>query len=175
MILSIDEQIDIFILVFSAGIISGIIYDLLEILRMNIKHCKAMIYTEDIIYWIVIIVLLFLVLLDKNYAEIRFFNIAGFFSGMIVYGLVFSKIIKKIIITVLKWIKCILNLLFEIIMTPLRLIWIIIGKPVMTVGNFTKGYLKKLLHLCDYYAKINKKKLSAQIRFIRRKKDKTES
>ena len=47
MILSIDEQIDIFILVFSAGIISGIIYDLLEILRMNIKHCKAMIYTED--------------------------------------------------------------------------------------------------------------------------------
>ena len=58
---------------------------------------------------------------------------------------------------------------------PLRLIWIIIGKPVMTVGNFTKGYLKKLLHLCDYYAKINKKKLSAQMRFIRRKKDKTES
>lgn len=169
MILSIDEQIGIFVFVFMAGLISGTVYDLLEIFRMNIKHGKAMICIEDIIYWIVVIVILFLMLLDKNYAEIRFFNIAGFFAGMLVYNFILSPFVIRLLTAVIKVVKFVIKLLFEIVTTPLRLIWLIIGKPVKSAADFAKGYLKKLLHLCNYYAKINKRRISAQMRFIRRK------
>ena len=100
-------------------------------------------------------------MLDKNHAEIRLFDIAGFFGGMLIYNFLLSPFVIKLII----------KLLVEIIMSPIRLIWLVIGKPVRKAEDFLKGYLKKVLHLSAVYAKINKRRIDNQLRFIRRKKE----
>lgn len=171
MILSIDEQAKIFAYVFAAGILSGIFYDIIELIRINIRHGRAAVCVEDIIYWIVVIVLLFLFLLDKNYAEIRFFNIAGFFSGMIIYNVMMSPTVMKVLIFASKIFRFLLRLVFEIMATPFRLIWLVIGSPVTAAKNTAEGYFKKVLRLGKVYATINKRKFAAQMRFIRRKKE----
>ena len=171
MILSINEQARLFTYVFIAGLASGALYDLIEILRLNVKHKSFFIYVEDIIYWLVVIMLLFLFMLDKNHAEIRLFDIAGFFGGMLIYNFLLSPFVIKALMFVIKIIKLIIKLLVEIIMTPIRLIWLVIGKPVRKAEDFLKGYLKKVLHLSAVYAKVNKRRIDNQLRFIRRKKE----
>ena len=165
MILSINEQARLFTYVFIAGLASGALYDLIEIMRLNVKHKSFFIYVEDII------MLLFLFMLDKNHAEIRLFDIAGFFGGMLIYNFLLSPFVIKALMFVIKIIKLIIKLLVEIIMTPIRLIWLVIGKPVRKAEDFLKGYLKKVLHLSAVYAKINKRRIDNQLRFIRRKKE----
>ena len=83
----------------------------------------------------------------------------------------FQVVISREGMFVIKIIKLIIKLLVEIIMTPIRLIWLVIGKPVRKAEDFLKGYLKKVLHLSAVYAKINKRRIDNQLRFIRRKKE----
>ncbi|GFI61758.1 hypothetical protein IMSAG049_00926 [Clostridiales bacterium] len=171
MILSIAEQAAVFVFVFVSGLSSGAFYDLIEILRMNIKHSRMAVYTEDIIYWLVVIVTLFLFLLDKNYADIRLFNIAGFFFGMIIYNVFLSPTIIKILMIIIRIIRKILRLLFEIILTPFKLIWLVIGSPIKKASGFVSLRCKKVLHLSSVYAKMSKRKFADQMRFIRHKKE----
>lgn len=171
MILSIDEQAGIFISVLMSGLASGLFYDLIEIFRMNVRHSRAAVCAEDITYWIVVIVLLFLFMLDKNYADIRFFNIAGFFAGMALYNVFISPLVIKILTFVTKLLRSLLRVFIEILLTPFRLIWLVIGAPVKLCGNTVESYLKKVLHLGAVYAKINKRRFADQMRFIRRKKE----
>ena len=74
MILSISEQAELFFCVFAAGCAAGVFYDIIEVFRMNFPHKKTLVCIEDLIYWMSVIILLFLFMLEKNYAEIRFFN-----------------------------------------------------------------------------------------------------
>ncbi len=171
MILSINEQAGIFLCVFAAGVISGICYDLIELLRLCVKHGKAAVCIEDVMYWIVVIVLLFLFLLDKNYADIKLFNILGFFLGMLAYKFTMSRAVMKVLIIAARIVRLAVKLLLEIIFTPFRLIWLVIGNPVMTLECALERCLKKVLHSGHIYAKINRNRIAGQMRFIRRKKE----
>ena len=84
MILSISEQAELFFCVFAAGCAAGVVYDIIEVFRMNFPHKKTLVCIEDLIYWMSVIILLFLFMLEKNYAEILLFDIIGFFLGMLV-------------------------------------------------------------------------------------------
>lgn len=171
MILSIDEQARIFMYVFAAGIAAGLFYDIIELLRNCIKHSKAAVCAEDILYWTVVIVLLFLFMLKKNSAEIRFFNIIGFFAGMLFHNLLLEKPVIKIMTVLVNVIRMLIRLLFEVVMTPFRLVWLIIGEPVKYLYNLGGGYFKKVLHLSRVYAKIRKRRFADQMRFIRHRKE----
>ena len=171
MILSINEQARIFLYVFAAGIISGIFYDLIELLRLCVEHGKAAVCIEDVLYWIVVIVLLFLFLLDKNYADIKLFNILGFFLGMLVYKFAMSRAVMKVLVIAAKIVRFTVKIFLEIIFTPFRLIWLIIGKPVTALKCASESCLKKVLHSGRIYVKINRKRFADQMRFIRRKKE----
>ncbi len=169
MILSVNDQAVLFLHVFCAGGAAGMLYDLIEVFRSNIKHKKAVVYIEDVFYWIIVIMLIFLFMLNENYGEIRPFAVAGFFAGMLIYNFIFSRVVTNILNAIIKVIKCIMKLLFEIIMTPIRLVWLVIGKPVAKAGNVLIVNIKKLLHLGGVYAKIRKRDMANQLKFINRK------
>lgn len=145
------------------------LYDLIEVFRSNIKHKKAAVYIEDVFYWIIVIMLIFLFMLNENYGEIRPFAVIGFFIGMLIYNFVFSRVVTNILNAVIKVIKCLIKVIFEIIMTPIRLVWIVIGKPVTKAGNVLILNIKKLLHLGGVYAKIRKRDMNNQFKFINKK------
>ncbi len=169
MILSISEQADIFLCVFAAGCAAGIFYDIIEVFRMNVPHSKAVVCIEDMIYWISVIVLLFLFMLEKNHAEIRLFDIIGFFTGMLVYGVFISRAVTGLLMTLSKIARAVIGLLIEMVLTPFRLIWIPLSFPVKKSAAIVDECLKKVLHLCKVYAKMKLRSVDDQIRFIKRK------
>ena len=171
MILSIKEQADVFLYIFSAGVAAGIFYDVIRIIRKNIKHNALAVNAEDIAYWLTVTVLVFLFMLNKNNADIRFFAVIGFYLGMGLYNFLLSPMVMKVLNFLLGIIKSLIKILLQIIFTPLRLIWLVIGKPVKKAVYKAEGYLKKVLHLTRVYAKINKRRIADQMRFIRHRKE----
>lgn len=171
MILSIKEQADVFLYIFLAGAAAGMFYDVIRIIRVNIKHNAWTVNVEDIAYWLIVTVLVFLFMLNKNNADIRLFAIIGFYLGMALYNLILSRLFMKIMSIFMKILKTVIKTAVQIILTPLRLIWLVIGKPVKKMTGTAKGYLKKGLHLTKVYAKINKRRIADQMRFIRHRKE----
>ena len=169
MIVSISEQASIFGMVFVAGLMAGLFYDIIVIFKMTFKHSTILTDIEDIAYWLIIIIFVFLGLLDKNYADIRLFNIIGFFLGMIVYHFALSDIVIKILMVIIKAIKAVLKLILEIVLTPIRLIWYIIGKPIEVFFAILANYMKKVLHLSKVYGKIKRRQILDQFKFIKKK------
>ncbi len=136
MILSINNQLFLFLLSVLFGFITGFFYDFLVIFRKLVKHFKFIIQIEDLIYWTVSALVLFFVMLKENYGEIRGFLILGCFLGMIFYFSIASKIFLEISDRILLLIKKILIVVFKIIFTPLSYVYKLFRKIFdLTIGK----------------------------------------
>ena len=170
MILSLNEQANLFIMTVIIGSTIGFIYDIIRIIRLMIKHPKFIINLEDGIYWIFVAALMFYIMLNKNSGEIRFFNLLGVFIGMILYLLTLSRIIMKVSSQIINIIHYILNLFITIIFTPFKLIYIIFKKPINKSQNFISKKSKKALHLCKLCVKIRKRTFKKNINILLKKR-----
>ena len=164
MIVSVDEQARLFAMLFLAGMLCGAVYEVIKVFRKNIRHKAFFIYAEDITYWLVVTAFVFMFMLGENHAEIRFFDICGFFSGMVIYRTVFGKAVFAILDFAMNVSKRLFILFMEIILTPFRLIWLIIGKPVTNGYFLIKVYCQKVLHSGAVYVKINRRMILNRIK-----------
>ncbi|MCL2592766.1 MAG: spore cortex biosynthesis protein YabQ [Defluviitaleaceae bacterium] len=165
MILSMSYQVRLFLFTILIGAFLGIIYDIFRILRKAFKHGKLLTNIEDIIYWLFVTFVMFYLMLNRNYAEIRFFVILGAFSGMIVYFLTISRFVRKIAIIVI-------GFAIKIILIPLKIIFKILKFPVMLIFKMLKKILspaKKGLQRSSKYAKIKGRRLKREIRILVKK------
>ena len=170
MIISLSEQAEIFIITIFLGIVSAMTYDILRIFRIAIKHKNIFVQVEDAIYWICISFFVFGVMLDKNYGEIRFFNIIGIFLGMIFYIITFSSVIIRISNKIILIVKYIFNLFFKIIMTPVSIFYKIFCKPIISFSKIISMRFKNWFYLLNMYLKIRKKDFKREINIIIKKK-----
>lgn len=79
------------------------LYDVLRIVRIVIPHSIAVLSIEDIIYWMVAGVLMFVLLYKEDAGSIRWFAVAVTALGMIVYNFVVSRFTVPFIGKVLRW------------------------------------------------------------------------
>lgn len=147
---------------FLVSILSGCIlifaYDILRIFRRLVKHNELVTGIEDLIYWVLSSLFIFIMLYQQNDGIIRFFSILGMLIGMLIYHKLLSElfvsgtlkiihILFSPIIFVINWVKKIL---------------LIIYKQVSKVVNRLLLRLKKLL-------------LSVKIEIIKKKQKKNEA
>ncbi len=170
MILSLNEQAKIFLMSIILGLISGAVYDGIKIFRIAIKHNNIFVQIEDAIFWVAMAFFVFSVMLSRNFGEIRFFNIIGIFSGMTFYIFTISPIVVGFSEKIINVIKYVLRLFTTIILTPLRLLYIVIGKPIVKTSFVAKQRLGKVLHLVGFYAKIKSKGFYRSLKIIKNKK-----
>ena len=123
MILSISNQFTIFLLSVIFGFCAAFFYDFLVIFRKIIKHYKFFVHIEDFLYWTVLALLMFFIMLEENYGEIRGFLILGVFLGMILYYFSLSEYFLSISDKVLRLIKKILMFLFKLVFTPIEYVF----------------------------------------------------
>lgn len=143
MILSINNQLFLFLLSVFFGFVIGFFYDFLVIFRKIIKHFKFMVQIEDLIYWTISALLLFFIMLKENHGEIRGFLILGSFIGMILYFFAVSKIFLKISDKILSLIKKILIVTFKILFTPIGYVLKLFKKIFdLTIGNIIFNKIK---------------------------------
>lgn len=153
MILSVSSQVYVFLLCVSIGLLAGLFYDFFKIIRASFEHKNFFVQVEDLIYWLIITFLSFLILLHKNNGEIRLYGFIGLVFGYIVNEILISKLTVKIGVKIILYIKIFIRQLFYVVFFPLRIIF----KP-------TKFFYKKSQKLL----KKNKNKLKSKVGTVKR-------
>ena len=82
-----------------------LVYDLLRVLRLMIKHSSFVMGIEDFFYWIYAAVMTFLLLFYENSGIVRAYIIACVFFGMIFYDKIISRNVFQLLKKLKKWYK----------------------------------------------------------------------
>ena len=167
LILSISYQLKIFLISLLIGLMLGFFYDFLKIFRKYIVHNNIVVNIEDVIYWIFMSIVIFLILLYQNNGEIRIFFIIGIFTSMILYNFLISPIFLKISTKIINTILKIILFIFRAICMPFLIIFNIFYKTTKIALNILKKLLQKNKFYATIYNNINKFK---KVNFKRRQK-----
>lgn len=124
---------------FLLGIGMIIFYDIFRILRRLIPHKSVFISIEDMLYWIVCAVLIFLMLYKENDGIIRWFSIAGMTGGMFLYNGTISSCVTTGIAWILEKIIKLISWILRMISKPFLYICIKCNK----IGGHTLGKVTK--------------------------------
>ena len=82
-----------------------VVYDLLRVLRLMIKHSSFVMGIEDFFYWIYVGTATFMLLYELNDGGVRMYAVAGVFTGMILYDKIVSRFLFAALKKAGKWFK----------------------------------------------------------------------
>lgn len=150
------NEVNIFLTVFILGILMGISYDIIRIFRYAIYHSKFTKNLEDGIYWVLVLYSTYNILLFHNNGEMRYYLILGIFLGWFIYFITISKIIMSISHLIINFVRKIVFLFIEIVLTPFKLLYIVFKKPLINFARFLNKKFIKQLQFYKFYVKINK-------------------
>lgn len=126
---------------FVLGVLITILYDVLRIFRKLVKHSVFALALEDLIYWILCGICIFLMLYKENNGSIRWFAVVGVACGMLLYNGTISTFVTEGIAKVLKYILQILGKVFGVLLIPFRKVFGVIKK----ITNFAENKGKKIM------------------------------
>ena len=117
---SIELELKFFASVLVTGVILGLVYDILRIVRRIVKHGVIMIAVEDAVFWMIAGVAAFCVIFAENDGNVRWFAIAGLAAGMTAYFATISRLIVKYISWILIKLKEIICKIVVFLCKPLK-------------------------------------------------------
>lgn len=132
----IREEAVFFGISFLVGMGLVLVYDVFRILRRVIKHGVVWIGVEDICFWLLCTVAVFLLLYRENDGMIRLFAFVGILLGMGTYLAVFSRVILRFFVWLLGGILKGIQKIGRVLFGP-------IGKVIKKILLFLKKWLKK--------------------------------
>jgi len=171
MILSMGEQVRLFLSTVALGIGLGLAYDFIRLFRRLVRHSKIFCGLEDLFYWFAVLGAVFYFMLNKNYGEIRMFSVMGFFIGMVLYMMSISGIVLKIMMIAANFIKAVIIKAAAIILYPFKILMNILRIPYSFILSLYRKLCirgKKVLHKSGRYAKIKSRKLKEDLKIIRK-------
>lgn len=113
------------------------LYDILRIFRRIKKHGVILVGIEDLLYWLICTVVVFLMIYQENDGMVRGFALGGILIGMLVYYSLFSRYVIKINVFVWKKILGVLGKIGSVLFGPV----IKYGRKIL---SFFGRQLKKL-------------------------------
>lgn len=118
----INQEISMFLEAAYYGMLLGVSYDVLRILRRIIKHKNPVVYIEDYIFWVVWGVILFALIFNYNDGNIRGYVFAAVVVGGLLYLKSFSPFLVKYVSLILG------NIITFILKKPLKAVKMFILK-----------------------------------------------
>jgi len=117
------QQIVLFIFSILSGVLLGVFFDCYRIIRGFNNPNKLVTAMEDILFWILAGILIFIFMMYTNYAYISFnvviYGIMGLFLYLKLFSTLFIKIVYNIVVTILT----IARLLIYRVTYPFRIIF----------------------------------------------------
>lgn len=138
------EQVYIFFYAVLAGVILAFLYDILRIKRRAIKTNVLILSIEDIIYWLLSAIIVFLTVYNSNDGQMRGFIFLGNILGVTLYLSVFSRLVIASSMMIINFIKKVLLFIWKVVTYPFRLIFKILSVPLRFIGGCF-GKLGRLL------------------------------
>lgn len=156
-----NNQAYLFLMFVINGVLIGILFDTFRILRKSFKTSDLVTTVEDITFWILTGILTLYFIFYYNNGEIRFYIFFGIILGILIYILTISKYIIKFSVTVINFIKCIINKIIQVLFYPLKLILTFLKKllfrPISFICiNIRKTFTKNKIYLTNLLKKSNK-------------------
>lgn len=119
------------------------LFDMMRAVRCQVKQNRALVFCEDLLFWIICIVAVWKCLWHFNDGEIRFFEAAGFAIGALLYFLVLGELFFVIFKVIFKNIFKIVKLIFQILLTPPRFLYKILLVPLYSKIRVGKNKRKE--------------------------------
>ena len=136
--MSVSSQAYIFLCSVIGGMVIAFIYDAFRVKRKAVKTSAVIIYVEDLIFWIIVAVIMFAVIYFSNEGEIRGYIFIGSVLGIIIYSLLFSKIIMAVFLFALRTFCRVLKFIWAVITYPIRVTLKILSFPAGFILKFFK-------------------------------------
>lgn len=144
---TVQSQVYIFLYSILGGVLIAFIYDLFRIKRKAVKTAIVFIYLEDLIFWIIVAIIMFVVVYLSNEGEVRGFIFIGTLLGIILYIALFSKIVINSSMFVLRIIFKVFYFVWVIISYPFRIVFKMVGYPVRFFVKIARKYMKKVRNI----------------------------
>ena len=123
MIFNMDKQITIFIFSILSGFLIGVFFDLYRIIRGNEIPGKIVTAIEDLLFWILTAILVFIFMMYTNYAYLSFNIFAYIAIGIFVYFKLISKLVINILKNVFRIVQLGVRVLIYHVFYPIRVIF----------------------------------------------------
>ncbi|WP_024614198.1 spore cortex biosynthesis protein YabQ [Clostridium sp. Ade.TY] len=120
--LELEVQFEIIIYALASGIIVGVLFDIYRIIRGNDGH-KIIIAIQDILFWLLCSIIIFIFLLYTNYAFLGTYVYLCMGLALFIYLKLFSGIVYRIESTVLSTVRSIIRCSFKTFSYPIRIMW----------------------------------------------------
>lgn len=137
-------EMQFFLVSILSGCILIFVYDILRIFRRVIKHNGFITGIEDLIYWVISSLFIFVMMYQQNDGIIRFFSILGMLIGMLLYHKLLSELFVAVtlkiihilispIIFVINWVKKILSFIYKRISKVINCVLLRLKKLILSV------------------------------------------
>lgn len=103
------QDINIFYATIYGGILIGILFDINRSLKQNFKIIKKTSFIFDVLFWIVITLIIFIVINTISKFELRYYHFLALVLGFILYYNTISRFILKFNNIVIGFIKLIIK------------------------------------------------------------------
>jgi len=128
--LSIFDQLFAFIVTIGIGFLAGILFDVYRVFRGLWQPKKLGTFFGDILFWLIMTVLVFVLLLFGNWGEMRIYVFLGIALGAYLYVHYLSKRCQKLFRTIFIYIFKLLRFVCKVITWPFRIFYKIILVPI---------------------------------------------
>lgn len=122
MILSVSSQAYAFILSVAGGMVIALVYDAFRVFRKAVKTGRIVTNVQDLLYWLIVSVIMFLTLFFSNDGELRAYLFVGAFLGVVLYTLLFSKIVMGSSLFIIRIATTVVKAMVRFISIPVKCI-----------------------------------------------------
>lgn len=131
MTVSVSNQIFVFLSCVLLGMILGLLFDVFRIVRRTTPAGTVATATEDMLFWLLAALLVFLALLFLNDGQSRIFEWLGIAIGGMLYLSVFSRLVIAASMHVIHALKTVFRWILFLLLFPVRLLFRILKKPMI--------------------------------------------
>lgn len=140
MILTIEAQFISLLMSVFAGLMVGLLFDLYRTINYYARPSKAFLYFMDLLFWIVTCSVVFIILLNADFARLRVYTFAGMGIGIFIYFKLFSGYMLKFYRLTGYAAGKFCRLLFIMITLPFKILYNLLWTPM----NFVKKLLGRV-------------------------------
>ncbi len=123
MSISLNEQLEIFLMMLAYGAFASLIFDVLRSVYRTFKPSVLTVGIVDLLFWILISIFTFYAFFIISDGQIRFFSLLGMVLGSIFYFLLLSKVVLYLFLHILSIFQKIFLLIFKMLLTILNFLY----------------------------------------------------
>ena len=143
-----EQQASVFLLSLLVGAALGVLYDVFRISRVAFYTSPAVVFAEDVLFFLICGVTTFFFGLTVMEGTLRAFLLIGELLGAVLYHFTLGRLVMRVATKIIGIIKAIFRFLFKWILRPLwRILCYIIAfivKPFRILAHFFKKILQNL-------------------------------